>query len=75
MPFTDKDRENLTTVCNDVKWIKKSHEQRLKDLEDEDRVLHHRINKVRNIYVGASAGIGIIAGAIGGFFKSLTGGN
>ncbi len=75
MAFTDKDRENLTTVCNDVKWIKKEHSQRLKDLEDEDKVLHHRINKVRNIYVGASAGIGVISGAIGFWVKSLKGGN
>lgn len=75
MAFTDKDREKLTRVHTDVTWIKNAHGQRLDNLEAEDKTLHHRINKVRNIYVGASAGIGIIAGAIGGFFKSITGGN
>jgi len=75
MAFTDKDRENLTTVCNDVKWLKTSHEQRLKNLEDEDKVLHHRINKVRNIYIGVSAGIAAVSSGITAWIKSNLGGN
>lgn len=75
MGFEDKDREKLVQVHTDVAWIKKEYGQRLDNLEAEDKLLHHRINKIRNLYIGASAGIGIIAGAIGNWLKSQTGGN
>lgn len=75
MPFTDKDRETLTKVHTDVGWIKVEHGKRLDNLEKEDKVIHHRINKVRNIYIGASAALAALGGGIVAWFKTQTGGN
>ncbi len=74
MAFTDKDREMLVKTHTTVKMMKESHERRLKDLEDEDKLLHHRINKVTKIYVGASAALAALAGAVTAWFKTQTGG-
>lgn len=74
MAFTDKDRETLAQVRVDIVWIKEEHGKRLEKLETEDKVLHARINRVRNLYMGASAGIGVIAGAIAIWIKSNFGG-
>ena len=70
MAFTETDRTMLVKTHTDVGWIKETHEKRLADLEAEDKLLHHRINVVRNLFTG-------ISGAIGGliaYFK-LNGGN
>lgn len=75
MAFTDKDREKLTKVHTDVAWIKKEHGRRLDELESEDKTLHHRINKVTKIYVGASAGLAALASGITAWFKTQIGGN
>lgn len=76
MPFTDLDREKLVQVHTDVAWIKSEHGQRLDNLESEDKILHHRINKVRNIYIGATAALTALAGGITAWVKTqITGGN
>ena len=74
MAFTDKDREKLTQVHTDTQWIKKEHDRRLAALEAEDKLLHSRISATRKIFLGLSSGIGIIAGAIIFWVKSLKGG-
>lgn len=66
MAFTEKDRTMLVKTHTDVGWIKTTHEKRLQDLEDEDKILHHRINAVRNLFTGVSttitaAGAGLVA--------------
>ncbi|KKL78077.1 hypothetical protein LCGC14_2028440 [marine sediment metagenome] len=66
MAFTDKDRVMLVKTHTDVGWIKETHEKRLVDLENEDALLHGRINKVRNTFTGVStmitaAGAGLAA--------------
>ncbi len=75
MAFTDKDREKLTQVHTDTQWIKKEHGKRLDNLEAEDKVLHHRVNKVRNLFIGLSSGLFAGAGALTAWLKSQTGGN
>jgi len=55
--------------------MKEEHDRRIEALEKEDKVLHHRINVVRNIYIGVSAGIAAISSGLTAWFKSSSGGN
>ena len=69
MAFTDKDRTMLVKTHTTVKLIKESHERRLENLETEDKVLHHRINKVRNLFGGITAAASAAITGIYGYFK------
>lgn len=73
MAFTDKDRGMLIKTHTTVNIMKESHERRLTALEDEDRVLHHRINSTRNLFLGLTATISAAVGGIGAWFKSQLG--
>ncbi len=76
MSFTDKDREKLIQVHTDVQWIKEEHGRRLNELEDEDGTLHHKINKVRNLYIGITAalsGLSAAGGALLAYLKTKGG--
>ena len=55
MAFTEKDRIRSIQTQTDVGWIKETHERRLAALEEEDKVLHHRVNVVRNTFTGISS--------------------
>ncbi len=69
MGFEDKDRELLSQTANDTAWIKKEHGRRLKELEGEDKVLHHRINKVRNLFGGITATASAAIAGVIAYFK------
>ena len=76
MGFEDKDREKLTQVHTDVQWIKSEHGKRLDNLETEDKMLHHRINAVRKLFIGFSAFLSALGGGVAVWVKSqLTGVN
>lgn len=76
MAFTDKDRETLVETATTVKMMKESHDRRLEALEAEDKVLHHRINKVRNLFIGFSTFLSALGGGITVWIRSqLIGGN
>ena len=74
MAFTDKDRTTLVKTHTTVKLIKESHERRLENLEKEDKILHHRINKVRDLFGGIMAAAGAAITGIIGYFKLTKGG-
>ena len=69
MGFTDADRTIQTQTANDVKWIKTEHGRRLKELEKEDKVLHHRVNDVRQLFGGITAVAGAVITGVVGYFK------
>ena len=69
MGFTDKDRNLLSQTATDTAWIKKEHGRRLAELEAEDKLLHHRINKVRNLFGGITAAAGTAMTGIIAYFK------
>ncbi len=69
MGFTDKDRNMLIKTHTTVGMIQKSHEKRLDNLEEEDKVLHHRINVVRNLFGGITAAASAAIAGVVGYFK------
>lgn len=69
MGFEEKDRRRQIRTQTDVAWIKETHERRLKALEDEDKVLHHRINAVRNTFTGISTTITAVGLGMAAWFK------
>lgn len=75
MGFLEKDRDMIIKTHTDVAWIKKEYSKRLDNLEKEDKLLHHRINKNRNLFIGLSAGLSTISAGVTAWLKSLTGGN
>ena len=73
MGFEPKDRELLIQTSNDVGWIKQEHGRRLEELEKEDKILHHRINKVRNLFGGITTIASTIVAGIVAYFKLIKG--
>ena len=74
MGFTDKDRTIQAQTATDVAWIKKEHGRRLIELEETDKVLHHRINKVRNMFGSIVATAGAAITGLWGYLKLTKGG-
>ncbi len=72
--FTTKDRNMLIKTHTTVTLIREEHGRRLKELEKEDKALHHRINKVRNLFGGITATAGAVVAGIIGYFKLTKGG-
>ena len=69
MTFSPKDRTRMIKTQNDVGWIKETHERRLVALEQEDKLLHHRINAVRNTFTGISTTITAVGVALAAWMK------
>ena len=69
MGFTDDDRTIQAQTATDVAWIKREHGRRLKELEKEDKILHHRINKVRNLFGGITAAASASVTGVIAWFK------
>ncbi len=65
MGFTIKDRNMLI----ETNTVVKTYEKRLDNLEEEDKLLHHRINKVRNLFGGITATASAAITGIFGYFK------
>ena len=57
-----------------VKFMKEAHEERLEDLEDEDKILHGRINRVNRAFTMVVGGATAIGASIGAWLKFKTGG-
>ena len=66
MAFTDDDRKMLIQTHTTVKLLKESHERRLQVLEDEDKILHTRINDTRKLFSRITALIISLSAAAGG---------
>ncbi len=62
MPFTDADRNMLV----ETHTLVKTQAEDIKELKKEDKVLHHRINVLRNFQAAISTSIAGIAA----WFKS-----
>ena len=67
--FTTKDRNMLIKTHTTVTLIREEHGRRLEELETETKVIHHRINVVRNLFGGIiAAASAAVTGTIG-YFK------
>ena len=69
MAFTEADRIRSIQTQTDVGWIKETHERRLEALEEEDKLLHHRINVVRNLFTGITTTVTVAASGVVAYFK------
>ena len=69
MPFTEEDRTMLVKTYTDVGWIKETHERRLEALEEEGKLLHHRINVVRNLFTGITSTVTATAIGLSAWLK------
>ena len=69
MAFTEADRIRSIQTQTDVGWIKETHERRLEALEEEDKLLHHRINVIRNLFTRITTTVTVAASGIAAYFK------
>lgn len=69
MAFTEADRIRSIQTQTDVGWIKETHERRLEALEEEDKLLHHRINVFRNLFTGITTTVTVAASGVAAYFK------
>ena len=69
MAFTEADRIRSIQTQTDVGWIKETHERRLEALEEEDKLLHQRINIVRNLFTGITTTVTATAFGLAAWLK------
>ena len=69
MGFDTDDRNMLIATHTMVKV----QGEAIKELKEEDKVLHHRINKVRNLFGGITAAASAVVTGIVAYFKITKG--